>query len=171
MCEIIFFPVCSYQSENGLRNEDLVFAVLLIRLAANIFLVYVCVSTLNIGIVGKGETHNTLCLGGYFYFFFCHNLFWCHGSGRTILSVCSDQLCQYLYITDIDTYWLYFIHSQPCLDLSGSSLLISVNNLRNLCCIQINWSQRSPLITIFRDIMSIVLVSSELSGSWSWSSL
>lgn len=70
MCEIIFFPVCSYQSENGLRNEDLVFAVLLIRLAANIFLVYVCVSTLNIGIVGKGETHSTLCLGGYFFFFF-----------------------------------------------------------------------------------------------------
>lgn len=61
MCEIIFFPICSYQSENVLRNEDLVFAVL-VGFAANIFLVHVYVSTLNIGIVWKGETHSILFL-------------------------------------------------------------------------------------------------------------
>lgn len=61
MCETIFFPICSHQSENILRNEDLIFVVL-VGLAGNIFLVYVCVSTLNIGIVGKGETHSILFL-------------------------------------------------------------------------------------------------------------
>lgn len=118
MCEIIFFPICSYQTENVLRNEDLVFAVLLVGLAANIFLVYVCVcvSTLNIGIVGKGETHNTSFLNVemvIFLYFFCHHLFWCHGSGCTILSVCSDWLGQYLHTTDIDTYVLVIFYSFP----------------------------------------------------------
>lgn len=45
MYGLIFFSICSYQSENALRDEDLVFAVLLVGLAAKIFLVYVCVST------------------------------------------------------------------------------------------------------------------------------
>lgn len=130
MCEYSFPSVLADQKIPW-KIKNLVFAILLVGLAGNIFLEYLCVSTQYWCCEERKETYKTLFLYVQmviFLFFFCHNLFWCHGSGYTILSVCSDLLGQYLCTTtEICMYWLYFIPFQPSLDLSGPSLLISVD--------------------------------------------
>lgn len=70
-----------------------------------------------------------------FLYFSSHHLFWCHGSGYKILSVCSTLLGQYLHTTDIDTFVLAIFYLFPSKPWFVWSLTCNLNCQLN------KWSQ------------------------------